>query len=63
LIKKPIVPVIFLAPALFDIQSKQKYYIYESKAREYNAAVEATRLAKEEAWRASTTYHFDYNPD
>jgi hypothetical protein len=60
--KKPIVPVILPAPALFDYQSKGRYYIYEREVHEYNAAVEAARLAEEAAQRASTSYYSDYYP-
>jgi hypothetical protein len=50
------------APALFDFQNKQIYYLLESEVHEYKAAVEAARLAEEAAQRASMSYHFDYYP-
>ena len=58
-----VIPVILHAPILFDFQSKQRYFICENEAREYNATVEAARLAKEAAQHASTSYHYDYYPD
>ena len=58
-----IVYVIFPAPTLFDFQRKQRHFIYESEAREYNTVVEDARMAEDAAQRASTSYHFDYYPD
>ena len=58
--KKPIVPVILPAPALFDYYIKGRYYILESEAREYNAAIEAALRAEESAPSASVCYHSDY---
>ena len=55
--------IILPVPTLFDFQSKERYYVYETESREHNAEVEAARLAEEEAHRASTSYHFNYYPD
>jgi hypothetical protein len=57
------VSVILAAPILFDFQSKQRYFLHENEAHEYNAAVEAARLAEEAAQQASMSYHYDYYPD
>jgi hypothetical protein len=54
--------VVLPAPALFDFQNKQRYSLSESEVHEYNAVVEAARLAEEAAQSASMSYHFDYYP-
>jgi hypothetical protein len=54
--------VVLPAPVLFDFQNKQRYFLHENEVHEYNAAVEAARLAEEVAQNASTSYHFDYYP-
>ena len=56
-------PVTLPTPALFDFQARQHYYVLEEEVREYNATVEATRLAEEAARNASTSYHFNHFPD
>jgi hypothetical protein len=60
--KEPIVPVVLPAPALFDYDSKRRYYVLEREARAYNAEVEAARRAEMVAPRASMSYHSDYYP-
>ena len=63
-------PVFLPAPTLFDLQTRQRYYILEDEVREHNATVEAARLAaeaaclvEEEARNASMSYHFNYYSD
>ena len=60
--KEPIVPIVLHAPALFDFHSKRRYYVLESEARGYNAAIEDARQAEEAAPRAYVSYHSDYYP-
>ena len=55
--------VVLPAPALFNYQNRQRYYLLESEVHEYKAAVEAAHLAEEATQNASTSYHFDYYPD
>ena len=50
------------APALFDYNSRETYFVLESKAQAHNAAVMAARQAEASAPRASMSYHFDYYP-
>ena len=58
-----VIPAFLHVPIKFDFHRKQRYFIYENEAREYNTIVEAARLAKEAAQHASTSYHYDYYPD
>lgn len=44
-----VVSVILPAPILFDFQNKQRRFVHENEAHEYNAAVEDARLTEEAA--------------
>jgi hypothetical protein len=50
------------APALFDYNSKRRYYVHESEARAHNAEVEAAR-AEAAAPRTSMSYHSNFYAD
>ena len=50
------------APALFDYNSKERYFVLESEARAHNTAVLAAQHAEASALRASVSYHADYYP-
>jgi hypothetical protein len=50
------------AHALFDYNSKEKYYVHESEARAHNVEVEAAR-AEAAAPRASVSYHSNFYAD
>jgi hypothetical protein len=54
--------VILPAPAVFDFQNKQRYFLHENEVHEYNTAVEAACLVEEAAQNASMSYHFNYYP-
>ena len=45
------------APALFDYNNKERYFVLESEARAHNAAVVAARQAEASAPRASMSYY------
>ena len=49
-------------PALFDYNSKARYFVLESEARAHNAAVVAARRAEASALRASMSFHADFYP-
>ena len=55
-----VVHTYFPAPALFDYDSRGRYFVLESKARAHNAAVVAARQAEASAPRASVSYHPNY---
>ena len=57
-----VVDTYLLAPALFDYNIKERYFVLESEARAHNATVEAARRAEASAPRASVSYHADYYP-
>ena len=57
-----IVHTYFPAPALFDYQSRGRYFVLESEARAHNATVVAARQAEASAPRASGSYHANYYP-
>jgi hypothetical protein len=50
------------APALFDFNSKRRYYVHESEARAHNADFEAAR-AESTAPRTSVSYHSNFYAD
>ena len=57
-----VVDTYFPAPALFDYNSKGRYFVLESEARAHNAAMMAARQAESSAPRASVSYHAEYYP-
>jgi hypothetical protein len=61
---KHIVYTYLPAPALFDFNSKRRYYVHENEGRAHNAEVEAAR-AEASAPRVSMSYHFNFysNPE
>jgi hypothetical protein len=50
------------APALFDFNSKRRYFILESEAREYKAEVESAR-ERAAAPRGSVSFHSNFYAD
>ena len=58
--KSSVVDTYLLAPALFDVHSRGRYYVLESEARAYNAVVVTAQQAEASAPRASVSYHPDH---